>query len=180
MAKKKIGIQKFWYLCQVYMNDTNVSYLWISKHFIDLVYISHFSNYFAVRTRIPRSRIRSAEEAIIFSSFSSKVCSAKGTLFWILVGAVLLKTKGVNSGLGNRNMIRKIPTWWENSVLGNRNMAEKNSDMVGNFCGRKNVFRCMDHLVLRHPLYRPGFTYPFFISENTLFFFISTDHIPKN
>jgi hypothetical protein len=26
------------------------------------------------------------------------------------------------------------------------------------------LFRCMDHLVLRHPLYRPGFTYTPFVS----------------
>ncbi len=41
----------------------------------------------------------------------------------------------------------------------------KNSDMVGNFpeCEKK-VFRCMDHLVLRHPSYMRGFTYPFSIS----------------
>ena len=45
----------------------------------------------------------------------------------------LLKTRAVNSVLGNRNMIGKIPTWWENSVRGNRKMAGKNSAMVGNF-----------------------------------------------
>ena len=39
-------------------------------------------------------------------------------------------------------MIGKIPTWWENSVR-----------------ERKKVFRCMDHLVLRHPSYMRGFTY---------------------
>jgi hypothetical protein len=45
----------------------------------------------------------------------------------------LLKTKGVNSGLGNRNMIGKILTWWENSDRGNRKTVAKNSAMVGNF-----------------------------------------------
>jgi hypothetical protein len=46
---------------------------------------------------------------------------------------LLLKTRAVNSILGNRNMIGKIPTWWENSVRGNRKTAGKNSAMVGNF-----------------------------------------------
>ena len=45
----------------------------------------------------------------------------------------LLKTRAVNSVLRNRNMIGKIPTWWENSVRGNRKMAGINSAMVGNF-----------------------------------------------
>jgi hypothetical protein len=45
----------------------------------------------------------------------------------------LLKTRAVNSVLGNRNMIGKIPTWWENSVSGNWKTAGKNSAMVGNF-----------------------------------------------
>jgi hypothetical protein len=45
----------------------------------------------------------------------------------------LLKTKAVNSVLGNRNMIGKISTWWENSVRGNRKTAGKNSTMLGNF-----------------------------------------------
>jgi hypothetical protein len=44
-----------------------------------------------------------------------------------------LKTRAVNSVRGNRNMIGKIPTWWENSVRGNRKTAGKNSAMVGNF-----------------------------------------------
>jgi hypothetical protein len=37
----------------------------------------------------------------------------------------LLKSRAVNSVLGNRNMIGKIPTWWENSVRGNRKMVGK-------------------------------------------------------
>jgi len=45
----------------------------------------------------------------------------------------VLKTRAVNSILGNRNMIGKIPTWWENSDRGNRKTAGKNSAMVGNF-----------------------------------------------
>jgi hypothetical protein len=90
--------------------------------------------------------------------------SIMGTLVRILE-QFLLKTKGVNSGHGNRNMIGKIPTWWENSVLRNRKTAGKNSSMVGDFPQwRKNVFLCMDHLLLRHPLYKPGFPYPFCIS----------------
>jgi hypothetical protein len=52
-----------------------------------------------------------------------------------------------NYVLRNRNMIGKIPTWWENSVR-----------------GRKKVFRCMDQLVLRHPSYMRGFTFPFSLS----------------
>ncbi len=43
----------------------------------------------------------------------------------------LLKTKGVNSSLGNRNMIG-IPTLRENSVRGNRNTVGKSSGMLGN------------------------------------------------
>jgi hypothetical protein len=45
----------------------------------------------------------------------------------------VLKTRAVNFILGNRNMIGKIPTWWENSDRGNRKTAGKNSAMVGNF-----------------------------------------------
>jgi hypothetical protein len=37
----------------------------------------------------------------------------------------LLKTIAVNSVLGNRNMIGKTPTWWENSVRGNRKKGRK-------------------------------------------------------
>ncbi len=48
-----------------------------------------------------------------------------------LLEQFLLKTMAVNSILGNRNMIGKIPTWWENSVCGNRKTAGKNSAMVG-------------------------------------------------
>ncbi len=44
-----------------------------------------------------------------------------------------MKTRAVNSILGNRNMIGKIPKWWENSDRGNRKTAGKNSAMVGNF-----------------------------------------------
>jgi hypothetical protein len=43
------------------------------------------------------------------------------------------KTRAVNSILGNRYMIGKIPTWWENSDRGNRKTVGKNSAMVGNF-----------------------------------------------
>jgi hypothetical protein len=46
---------------------------------------------------------------------------------------LLLKTKGVNSGLGNRNVIGKIPTCWENSVLGNRKTAGKKFWYGGKF-----------------------------------------------
>ncbi len=45
----------------------------------------------------------------------------------------VLKTRAVNSILGNRNMIGKILTWWENSYRGNRKLPVKNSAMVGNF-----------------------------------------------
>ncbi len=48
-------------------------------------------------------------------------------------------------GIGKRP--EKIPLWWEISL-----------------CGRKKVFCCMDHLVLRHPSYMRGFTYPFSLS----------------
>jgi hypothetical protein len=39
----------------------------------------------------------------------------------------LLKIKAVKSGLWNRNMTGKIPTWWERSRLRNRKTAGKNS-----------------------------------------------------
>jgi hypothetical protein len=66
-------------------------------------------------------------------------------------------------------MIGKIPTWWENSDRGNRKTPGKNSAMVGNFPQwEKKVFRCMDHLVLRHPSYMRGFTYPFSLSGQDL------------
>ncbi len=48
-------------------------------------------------------------------------------------------------GIGKRS--EKILLWWEISLS-----------------GRKKVFRCMDHLVLRHPSYMRGFTYPFSLS----------------
>ncbi len=48
---------------------------------------------------------------------------------------------------GNRKWPGKIPLWWEISLS-----------------GRKKVFRCMDHLVLRHPSYMRGFTCPFSFS----------------
>ncbi len=77
----------------------------------------------------------------------------------------LLKTIRVNSGLRNRNMIRNIPTWGENSVLRNRKTAGKIPVWWEiSLSGRKKVFHCMDHLVLRHPSYRRRFTYPFSIS----------------
>jgi hypothetical protein len=63
-----------------------------------------------------------------------------GQWFDSLLERIVLKTRAINSILRNRNMIGKIPTWWE------------------------NVFRCMDHLVLRHPSYMRGFTYPFSLS----------------
>jgi hypothetical protein len=44
----------------------------------------------------------------------------------------VLKTRAVNFILGNRNMMGKIPTRWENSDRGNRKTAGKNSAMVGN------------------------------------------------
>ncbi len=58
---------------------------------------------------------------------------AKGSMVGIPAGVVFLKTRAVNSVLGNRNIIGKIPTWWENSIRGNRKTAGKNSAMVGNF-----------------------------------------------
>jgi hypothetical protein len=62
-------------------------------------------------------------------------------------------------------MIGKIPTWWENSVLRNRNLIGKIPTWWENSVrGRKKVFRCMDHLVLRHPSYMRGFTFPFSLS----------------
>ncbi len=74
----------------------------------------------------------------------------------------LVKTRAVNSVLGNRNMIGKIPTWWENSLRGNRKTVGKIPQWLEiSLRGRKKVFRCMDHLVLRHPSYMRGFTYPF-------------------
>ncbi len=50
---------------------------------------------------------------------------AKGSLVRIPLEQFVLKTRAVNSILGNRNMIGKIPTWWENSERGNRKMAGK-------------------------------------------------------
>jgi hypothetical protein len=63
-------------------------------------------------------------------------------------------------------MIGKIPTWWENSDRGNRKTAGKIPLWWEiSLSGRKKVFRCMDHLVLRHPSYMRGTTYPFSLSE---------------
>jgi hypothetical protein len=62
-------------------------------------------------------------------------------------------------------MIGKIPTWWENSVRGNRKTVGKIPPWWEiSLSVRKKVFRCMDHLVLRHPSYMRGFTYPFSLS----------------
>ncbi len=72
----------------------------------------------------------------------------------------LLKTRAVNSV---RPSVR--PTWWENSVRGNRKTVGKIPPWWEiSLSGRKKVFRCMDHLVLRHPSYMRGFTYPFSLS----------------
>ncbi len=77
----------------------------------------------------------------------------------------ILKTRAVNSILGNRNMIGKIPTWWENSDRGNRKTGGKIPLWWEiSLSGRKKVFRCMDHLVLRRPSYMRGTTYPFSLS----------------
>jgi hypothetical protein len=88
----------------------------------------------------------------------------KGYCFESLLEQFLLKTKGVSSGPGNRNMIgRKIPS------LG---MGKRPEKILGwlesSLSVRKNISRCMEHLVLRHPSYRPGFTYPFCISVSQL------------
>jgi hypothetical protein len=62
-------------------------------------------------------------------------------------------------------MVGKIPTWWENSIRGNRKTVGKIPPWWEiSLSGRKKVFRCMDHLVLRHPSYMRGFTYPFSLS----------------
>jgi hypothetical protein len=67
------------------------------------------------------------------------------------------------------HIIGKIPTWWENSVLRNRNMIGKIPTWWENSVrGRKKVFRCMDHLVLRHPSYMRGFTFPFYLSAYSI------------
>ncbi len=58
---------------------------------------------------------------------------AKGSLVRISLEQFVLKSRAVNYILGNRNMIGKIPTWWENSDRWNRKTAGKNSAMVGNF-----------------------------------------------
>ncbi len=107
--------------------------------------------------------------------------SAKGSLSrgqWIesSLNQFLLKTTGVNSGLGKGiwsekfrhcgkipsmgigTRPEKIPVCWEISLS-----------------GRKKVFRCMDHLVLRHPSYRRGFTYPFSFSVTLLNVFMCLD-----
>jgi hypothetical protein len=55
----------------------------------------------------------------------------KGPWFESPLEQFLLKTRAVNSVLGNRNMIGKIPTWCENSVHGNRKTARKNSSRYG-------------------------------------------------
>ncbi len=97
------------------------------------------------------------------------VSHLRGHGFDFMLEQFLLKTKAVNSGLRNRNMIRKIPTWWENSVHRNRKTAGKIPVLWEiSLSGRKKVFRCMDSLVLRHPSYRRGFTYPFSFSVYTV------------
>ncbi len=89
----------------------------------------------------------------------------RGLWFESPVEQFLLKTRAVNSILWNRNMIGKIPTWWENSVRGNRKTVGKTPPWWEiSLSGRKKVFRCMNHLVLRHPSYMRGFTYPFSLS----------------
>ncbi len=70
----------------------------------------------------------------------------------------LLKTKSVP---WNVDMKGKILEWLENSGRGNRKTAGKNSGMVGNFPLGKNVFRFMEHLVLRYTWYRKEFLFTF-------------------
>ncbi len=62
-----------------------------------------------------------------------KNSESRGHWFESPLEQFLLKTRAVNSVLGNRKMIRKILTWWKNSVHGNRKTARKNSAVVGNF-----------------------------------------------
>ncbi len=50
---------------------------------------------------------------------------AKGSMVRIPLEQFVLKTRAVNSILGNRKMIGKNPTWWENSDRGNRKTAGK-------------------------------------------------------
>jgi hypothetical protein len=77
----------------------------------------------------------------------------------------VFKTRAVNAILGNRNMIGKIPTWWENSDRGNRKNGEKIPLWWEiSLSRRKKVFLCMNHLILRHPSYMRGTTYPFSLS----------------
>ncbi len=58
--------------------------------------------------------------------------------------------------MGMGRMAGKFPAWWEKSRRGIGKTAGKNSGMVGNFPQgeRKNVFQCMEILVLRHPSHR--------------------------
>ena len=77
----------------------------------------------------------------------------------------LLKTRAVNSVFGNRNMIGKIPTWWENSVSGNWKTAGKNSAMVGNFPQWEKKSLPLHGLInTTAPSYMRGATYPFSLS----------------
>ncbi len=124
-----------------------------------------------------------------FMSFTFWMCSdglgvrvedskPRGQWFDSLLEQFVLKTREVNSILGNRNMIGKIPTWWENSDMVGKFRHGGKIPTVGigkrpekiplwweiSLSGRKKVFRCMDHLVLRHPSYMRGFTYPFSLS----------------
>jgi hypothetical protein len=77
----------------------------------------------------------------------------------------VLKTRAVNSILGNRNMIGKIPTWWENSNRENRKTAGKNSAMVGNFPQwEKKSLPLHGSINTTAPSYMRGATYPFSLS----------------
>jgi hypothetical protein len=60
-----------------------------------------------------------------------------------MIGKIPTCWKIPSVGIGKRR--EKIPLWWEISLS-----------------GRKKVFRCMDHLGLRHPSYMRGFYLPLF------------------
>ncbi len=74
---------------------------------------------------------------------------------------LVLKARAVNSVLGDRNMIGKIPTWWENSVRGNRKTVGKNTAMVGE--KKSSVAWIYIYGYIR------GFTYPFSLSVDNLY-----------
>ncbi len=97
----------------------------------------------------------------------------RGQWFESPLDQFVLKTRAINSILRNRNMIGKIPTWWENSDCGNRKMVGKNSAMAGNFPQwKKKSLPLHGSFSTAAPVLYEGIHLPFSLSAVSHAFFV--------